>query len=117
MKMKARDLSAYVVADLTLFAFGFYALRIRKLGLYMFLMVIGAPASFAVLPVSEMVARQFGLHLGSAPARLLGGSNSGPHEYSACDRLGSSNREVSEALENGLTRVAASLPPKAVAGG
>ena len=113
--MKARDLSAYVVADLTLFAFGFYALRIRKLGLYMFLMVIGAPASFAVLPVSEMVARQFGLHLGSAPARLLGGSNSGPHEYS--DRLGSSNREVSEAPESGLTRVGAGLPPKAAAGG
>ena len=113
MKMKARDLSAYVVADLTLFAFGFYALRIRKLGLYMFLMVIGAPASFAVLPASEMVARAPSW---KRPARLVG-SNSGPHEYSACDRLGSSNREVSEALENGLTRVAASLPPKAVAGG
>ena len=71
VKMKARDLSAYVVADLTLFAFGFYALRIRKLGLYMFLMVIGAPASFAVLPASEMVAPQFGLHLGSAPHAWL----------------------------------------------
>ena len=71
--MKARVLTtgAYVVADLAVFVFGFYVLRIRELGLYLFLMLIGAPASFAVLPMSERVAPQFGLDLGSAPHAWL----------------------------------------------
>ena len=73
MISKARGLSigTYVVVDLTVFVFGFYVLRIRELGLYVFLMIIGVPASFAVVPVSEMVAPRLGLDLGSAPHAWL----------------------------------------------
>jgi hypothetical protein len=56
----------YIFADLLLFAFGYHVLRIRELGLYLFVVAIGLPASFAVVPASESVAPFFGWSLGSA---------------------------------------------------
>jgi uncharacterized transporter YbjL len=57
----------YAVADLLVFAVGYYVLKIREMGLYLFLVVVGLPASCAVVPFSESVARQFEWSLGGGP--------------------------------------------------
>jgi hypothetical protein len=57
----------YALTDLVTFAIGYYALRIREMGLYVFLLAVGLPASCGVVPLSESVAPRFGWSLGSAP--------------------------------------------------
>jgi hypothetical protein len=64
--MKTRQrLIAYAVLNATFFAFGVHVLKIRELGLYFFTVAVGAPASFAVVPLSERIAPSLGWHLGS----------------------------------------------------
>lgn len=60
-------LVTYVVANLVIFSFGVHLLRIRELGLYFFLLLVGFPASLAVVPISEQREPVFRYSLGSLP--------------------------------------------------
>ena len=64
-----KAIATYLAINVLFFAFGYHALGIRELGLYFFTLAVGAPASLAVLPLSEATAEYVGWSLGS-PAHV-----------------------------------------------
>jgi hypothetical protein len=61
----------YAVIQLAIFACGVHLLRIRELGLYLFLVSVGAPASFVVEPLVARLMPENGWSLGSYAPRLV----------------------------------------------
>ena len=55
----------YVVVDLAVFAIVYLVLEIREMGLYLFLVAVGSPASWLVVPASTPFAERMGWSLGS----------------------------------------------------
>ena len=64
-QMNYRIASAYAATAVVVFGVGYFGLGIREMGLYLFLLAVGFPASCAVVPLSEMVAPFFNSALGS----------------------------------------------------
>ena len=62
-----RPLITYAAVNLAAFVAGVYGMRIREMSLYLYIMVIGFPASLAVVPASEAIVPRFGWSLGTMP--------------------------------------------------
>lgn len=66
--MTAKTITAgYLLLNLVVFAVGVHVYEIREMGLYLFVMLVGAPASVVVGPLSESLALSVGWSLGSLP--------------------------------------------------
>ena len=60
-----RTAAAYFICCILVFALGIHVLRIREMGLYLFIMAVGFPGSLAVVPISADLAEKLGWSLGS----------------------------------------------------
>jgi hypothetical protein len=65
--MIRRAVLVYAACNLVFFLFGVYALRIREIGLYLYVLAVGVPASLFVVPASEYIAPALGWSAGSMP--------------------------------------------------
>jgi len=65
--MRDKRIIIYVLANVAVFALGYYVANIREMGLYLFTLAVGAPASLGIVPLSETIAPRLGWSLGGAP--------------------------------------------------